>query len=76
MAFSTDGELYIAVFGQQEVVVLGRDGSIVKRIRTAGKEPTNLAFGLPGQKKIYVAECEFGQLEVFSVGVDGLPLWT
>ena len=76
MAFSTDGDLYIAVFGQQEVVVLGHDGSVLKRIRTAGKEPTNLAFGLPGRREIYVTECEFGQLEVFNVGVDGLPLWT
>jgi gluconolactonase len=75
MAFGTDGKLYIAVFGQQEVVVLGRDGSTVQRIKTAGKEPTNLAFALPGQKKIYVTECEFGQMEVFDVGVDGLPLW-
>jgi gluconolactonase len=75
MAFGRDGMLYIAVFGQQEVVVLGRDGSTVKRIRTAGKEPTNLAFGLPGQRRIYVTECEFGQLEAFDVGVDGLPLW-
>jgi gluconolactonase len=75
MAFGNDGMLYIAVFGQQEVVVLGRDGSTVRRIRTAGKQPTNLAFGLPGQRRIYVTECEFGQLEVFDVGVDGLPLW-
>jgi gluconolactonase len=76
MAFGTDGNLYIAVFGQQEVVVVGRDGSIIQRIKTAGREPTNLAFGLPGQKKIYVTECEFGQMEVYDVGVDGLPLWS
>lgn len=75
MAFGDDGNLYIAVFGQQEVVVLGPDGSVVQRIRTAGREPTNLAFGLPGQKKIVVTECEFGQMEIYDVGVDGLPLW-
>ena len=75
MAFGMDGNLYIAVFGQQEVVVLSRDGAILQRIKTAGRKPTNLAFGLPGQKKIYVTECEFGQMEVYDVGVDGLPLW-
>jgi gluconolactonase len=74
MAFGLDGNLYIAVFGQQEVVVLAPDGSTVQRIKTEGKEPTNLAFGLPGQKKIYVTECEFGQMETYDVGVDGLPL--
>lgn len=76
MAFGADGNLYIAVFGQQEVVVLRPDGSTIQRVKTMGKEPTNLAFGLPGQKKIYVTECEFGQMEVYEVGVDGLPLWT
>ena len=75
MAFGADGKLYVAVFGQHEIVVLARDGSTDKRIRTKGKEPTNLAFGLPGQKRIYVTECEFGQLEVIEVDVDGLPLW-
>jgi sugar lactone lactonase YvrE len=75
MAFGSDGNLYIAVFGQQEVVVLGRTGGIIQRIKTAGHEPTNLAFGLPGQKKFYVTECEFGQMETYDVGIDGLPLW-
>jgi len=76
MAFDGEGKLYVAVFGQQEVVVLGRDGSTVERIKTQGRMPTNIAFGLPGQKKIYVTECEFGQLEVFDVDSDGLELWT
>jgi gluconolactonase len=76
MAFGADGKLYIAVFGQQEVVVLKPDGSVDQHIQTQGAEPTNLAFGLSGQKKIYVTECEFGQLEIFDVSTDGLPLWT
>jgi len=75
MAFGADGKLYIAVFGQQEVVVLDANGSVDERIQTRGAEPTNVAFGLPGQKKIYVTECEFGQLEEFDVPTDGLPLW-
>ena len=76
MAFGADGRLYVAVFGQQEVAVLARDGSRVARIRTKEKQPTNVAFGLPGQKKIYITECEYGQLEVIDVDVDGLPLWS
>jgi gluconolactonase len=75
MAFDADGLLYVTVFGQQELVVLARDGSTVRRIKTQGRMPTNVAFGLPGQKKIYVTECEFGQLEVFDVDADGLDLW-
>ncbi len=76
MAFSTDGRLFVAVFGQQDVTVLGRTGAVVERIPTAGKLPTNVAFALPGRKRIHVTEYELGQLEAFDVTSDGLPLWT
>lgn len=76
MAFSTDGRLYVAVFGQRDLTVLGTKGEVVERIPTAGKLPTNVAFALPGRKRIHVTEYEFGQLEGFDVATDGLPLWT
>jgi gluconolactonase len=76
MAFSTDGSLYVAVFGQRDVTVLGKKGEVVERIQTSGKLPTNVAFALPGRKRIHVTEYEFGQLEGFDVATDGLPLWT
>lgn len=76
MAFSTDGRLFVAVFGQQDVMILGRTGEFVERIPTAGKLPTNVAFALPGLKRIHVTEYELGQLETFEVTADGLPLWT
>jgi gluconolactonase len=75
MAFSTDGKLYVAVFGRGRVTVMGPDGAIVEHISTRGRRPTNVAFGLPGDKRIYVTENEFGALEVFDVGVDGFPLY-
>ena len=74
MAFGIDGDLYVAVFGQGDVTVLGRDGSVRRRIRTAGTKPTNVAFGRYGDQRIYVTEDEHGTVEVFEVGVDGLPL--
>jgi gluconolactonase len=76
MAFSADGRLFVAVFGQRDVTVLGKKGEVVERIATAGKLPTNVAFALPGRKRIHVTEYEFGQLEAFDVTADGLPLWT
>ncbi|RMF76292.1 MAG: SMP-30/gluconolactonase/LRE family protein [Chloroflexi bacterium] len=75
MAFSKDGRLYCTVFGQGDVTVLGTDGRVVERIKTAGKLPTNVAFGL-GERKIYVTEDEHGTLEVFEVDAEGLPLYT
>jgi len=76
MAFGSDGKLYVAVYGQGDITVLGTDGKVVQRLRTRGGLPTNVAFGLPGQRKLYVTEYQLGQLEVFAVETDGLPLWT
>jgi gluconolactonase len=75
MAFSADGQLYVAVFGQKDVTVLGERGEVVQRILTAGKLPTNVAFALPGQKCLHITEYEFGQMETIKLAVDGLPLW-
>jgi gluconolactonase len=75
MAFSTDGKLYVAVFGRGRVTVMGPEGAIVEHIATRGRRPTNVAFGLPRDNRIYVTENEFGALEVFDVGVEGLPLY-
>lgn len=74
MAFGADGNLYVAVFAQRDVTILGRNGAVVNRLRTAGRLPTNCAFALHGQRKLYVTEYELGQIEVFDVGIDGAPL--
>ncbi|PYU99181.1 MAG: hypothetical protein DMG10_26000 [Acidobacteria bacterium] len=75
MAFDTNGKLYVAVYAQSDVTVLGRNGKVIERIQTPGNLPTNVCFGLPGQKKIYVTEYELGRLECFNVDAEGLPLW-
>jgi len=75
MAFGTDGNLYVAVFGQGDVTVLSPAGDVVERIETRGSLPTNVAFGLDEQK-IYVTEDEFGHVEAFEVETGGLGLYT
>lgn len=75
MAFSADGLLYVAVFGQKDVTVLGARGEVVQRISTAGRLPTNVAFALPGQRRLHITEYELGQMETAEVAADGLPLW-
>lgn len=76
MKFGADGKLYVAVIIQGDVTVLDQDGSVVERIKTDGNFPTNVCFGPPGSKKIYVTEDEKGTIEVFDVDTDGLPLYT
>ena len=72
MKFSSDGRLWVTVYGQGVVTVLGRDGSILQKIRTEGMAPTNLVFGPRGEKRIYVTEVRCGQVEVFEVDAVGL----
>jgi len=74
MKFGKDGNLYACVFGQGNVTVLGARGEVIKRIPTDGICPTNLAFGGPGQKKIYVTEVVTGTVQIFDVDTEGLPL--
>jgi gluconolactonase len=76
MKFGANGHLYVTVITQGDVTVLGPDGAVVERIKTEGTFPTNLAFGPPGSKKIYVTEDQKGTMEVFDVDTDGLPLYT
>jgi gluconolactonase len=74
MKFGADGNLYVTSYGETNVTVLGRDGTVVDRIKTRGKCPTNLAFGPKGEKKVYVTEVEFGCMEVLDVDTEGLAL--
>jgi gluconolactonase len=74
MAFSLDGRLWVTVFGQGDVTVLGTDGGVLERLHVGGRGPTNVAFGAPGDPTIYVVEDEHGRLESVAVGVEGLPL--
>jgi len=75
MAFGLNGCLYVAVYGKGHIAVLGSDGTVVERIATKGAKPTNLAFGAPSERKIYVTEDEYGVLEAIDVDTDGLPLY-
>ena len=75
MAFSSEGELFVAVFGQKDLTVLDKRGEVARRISTTGKLPTNVAFALPGKKTLHITEYEFGQMETVTVLSDGLPLY-
>ncbi len=74
MAFSADGRLWVTVFGQGDITILATDGSVERRIQVPGHSPTNIAFGPPGEQRIYVVEDEHGSMESRLAGVEGLPL--
>jgi gluconolactonase len=73
MKFGLDGRLYVAVYNQGDVTVLGPDGVVADRLKLGGLRPTNVLFGPAGSQKLYVTEVERGVLEVLDVSTDGLP---
>ena len=75
MKFDINGNLYVTNYEEGEIVVLSPNGSVVDRIKTIGKDPTNLCFSLKGDKTIYVTEKENRSIELIKVGVDGLALY-
>ena len=74
MAFSEDGRLWVTVFRQGDITVLEPDGAFERRIKLPGNSPTNVAFGPPGDTRIYITEGDTGTLESRDVGVGGFPL--
>lgn len=75
MKFGADGNLYVAVFGQGDVTVLGQSGEVLERLEVDGAMPTNLSFGAPGERRMYVTEAETGTVQVLDVGTSGLALY-
>jgi gluconolactonase len=75
MAFDELGFLYVAVFGQGDITILGLQGEVVSRIPTLGMLPTNLAFAASGASRILVTEYEHAQMEIHTTDSNGLRLW-
>jgi gluconolactonase len=74
MKFGADGNLYVCVFGQGDVTVLGNNGRVITRIKTDGMCPSNLTFAGHGSRQIYVTEVLTGTVQIFDVETDGFPL--
>jgi gluconolactonase len=75
MKFGMDGNLYVTVYGQGDVTVLGTNGEVVNRLKLHGNLPTNCAFGPKGSKKLFVTEVGLNNFEVHDVETDGFPLY-
>ncbi len=60
-----DGTLYVARLLKGTIAVLSPDGKILREIPTTAKEPTNLAFGGPDGKTVYVTQRMGGFIESF-----------
>ena len=69
------GNLYITRYGKGTVVVLSPAGQVLREIDVLGARPSNLCFGGPDGRTVYVTEVEQRRLVQFRVETPGAA-WT
>lgn len=72
MRCDVDGNLYIARYGKGTVVKLSPEGKILREIDVLGAAPSNLCFGGPDGRTVYVTEVKNRRLVQFRVDKPGL----
>jgi len=72
MRCDVDGNLYITRYGKGTVVKLSPQGEVLQEIDVLGKQPSNLCFGGPDGRTVYVTEVEHRRLVQFRVDRPGL----
>lgn len=65
------GNLFVARIGMGEIDQLSAEGVLLNRIAVSGEEPSNLAFGGPDGRTMYVSVVDTGSLEWFRVEQPG-----
>ena len=75
MRCDVDGNLYITRHGKGTVVILSPACKVLQEINTLGKRPSNICFGGPDGRTVYVTEVEHTRIVQFRVEHPGLS-WT
>ena len=66
-----DGMIFVTRPGNGSVAMLAPDGALIREIATLGKNPSNLTFGGPDGKTIFVTQADGGFVEYFRVSRPG-----
>ena len=72
MRCDVDGNLYVTRYGKGKVAVVTPAGRVVREIDVLGASPSNLCFGGPDGRTVYVTEVEHTRLVAFRVDTPGL----
>jgi gluconolactonase len=72
--FDTEGNLYVAHFGGGAVCIVAPDGQLRDKIELPGKKPTNVEFGGPDLRTLFITEVETSAVYQLEVPVSGLRL--
>ncbi|MCP4882320.1 MAG: SMP-30/gluconolactonase/LRE family protein [Flavobacteriales bacterium] len=71
MRCDNQGNLYVCRYDAGKVVVLNKEGKVIREIVLKGKKPTNIAFGGPDGKKCFVTLQDRGCFETFQASDSG-----
>jgi sugar lactone lactonase YvrE len=72
MRCDVDGNLYITRYRKGTVAVLSPNGKVLREINVLGEKPSNLCFGGPDGRTVYVTEVTKQRLVQFRVDRPGL----
>ena len=72
MRCDVDGNLYITRHGKGTVVKLSPSGDVLREVDVLGSKPSNLCFGGPDGRTVYVTEVDHRRLVQFRVDRPGL----
>ena len=72
MRCDVDGNLYITRHGKGTVVKLSPAGEVLREVDVLGSKPSNLCFGGPDGRTVYVTEVDHRRLVQFRVDRPGL----
>jgi gluconolactonase len=72
MRCDVDGNLYMSRIGGGIVTKMSPQGKVLRQIPVLGKRPSNLCFGGPDGRTVYVTEVEHRRLVTFRVDRPGL----
>ena len=65
MRTDVQGNLYIARYGAGVVAVVSPDGALLREVKLKGQKPTNVAFGGPDGRTVFVTLQDRGAIEAF-----------
>lgn len=72
MRCDVEGNLYVTRYGTGKVAILDSAGRTVREVDVPGLRPSNLCFGGPDGRTLYVTEVDYGRLVKIRVDKVGL----
>ncbi|KRA46853.1 SMP-30/gluconolactonase/LRE family protein [Pseudoxanthomonas sp. Root630] len=71
MRTDVKGNLYIARYGAGAVAIVSPEGKVLREVALKGRKPTNVAFGGPDGRTVYVTLQDRGAIEAFRAETPG-----